>query len=69
MVAYIHRMKNLALRSSAFVLAGAIAFVAAYLAHTVLGMPRAAIRLDALGMAACLTAFIGAGLFVQWRDK
>jgi len=35
----------------------------------VLGMPRAAIRLDALGMAACLTAFIGAGLFVQWRDK
>jgi uncharacterized membrane protein YecN with MAPEG domain len=66
-VAYIHRMKNLALRSSAFV-AGAIAFVAAYLAHT-LGMPRAAIRIDALGMAACLTAFIEAGLFVQWRDK
>jgi hypothetical protein len=63
-------MKNLALRSSAFVvLAGVIALAAAYLTHTVLGMPRAAIRIDALGMAACLTAFIGAGLFVQGRDK
>jgi hypothetical protein len=62
-------MKNLTLKSSAFVLAGVVALGAAYLAHTVLGIPRAAIRIDALAMAACLTAFIGAGIFAQRRDK
>jgi hypothetical protein len=67
--AHIRPMKNLAFRSSILVGAGIIALAAAYLAHTVLGMPRSAIRYDALGMAACLTAFIGAGMFGQWRDK
>jgi hypothetical protein len=67
--AHIRRMKNLTLKSSAFVLAGVVALAAAYLAHTVLGIPRAAIRIDALGMAACLAAFIGAGIFAQRRDK
>jgi hypothetical protein len=62
-------MKNLTLKSSAFILAGVVALAAAYLAHTVLGIPRAAIRVDALGMAACLAAFIGAGIFAQRRDK
>jgi hypothetical protein len=62
-------MKNLVLRSSAFVGAAVIALAAAYVAHTILGMPRAAIRVDALGIAACLTAFIGAGMFAQGRDK
>src|ERR1700722_16021708 len=62
-------MKNLTLKSSAFVLAGVVALAAAYLAHTVLGIPRAAIRIDALGMPACLGAFIGAGIFAQRRDK
>jgi hypothetical protein len=62
-------MKNLGLRSSAFIGAGIVALGAAYLAHTVLGMPRVAIRYDALGMAACLSAFIGAGIFAQRRDK
>lgn len=51
------------------VMAGATALAAAYLAHTVLGMPRAAIRYDALGMAACLIAFIGVGLFAQRWNK
>jgi hypothetical protein len=62
-------MENLTLKSFAFVLAGVVALAAAYLAHTVLGIPRAAIRIDALAMAACLTAFIGAGIFAQRRDK
>jgi hypothetical protein len=51
------------------VVAGATALAAAYLAHTVLGMPPSAIRYDALGMAACVTAFIGAGLLARRRDK
>jgi hypothetical protein len=44
-------MKNLAWEGSAcaFVGAGIVAVAAAYLAHTVLGMPRAVIRYDALG--------------------
>jgi hypothetical protein len=67
--AHIRHMKNLASRSSMLVMAGATALAAAYLAHTVLGMPRAAIRYDALGMAACLIAFIGIGLFAQRWDK
>jgi hypothetical protein len=62
-------MKNLGLRSSALVGAGIAALAVAYLAHTVFGIPRAAIRYDALGMAACLTAFIGAAIFAQRRDK
>jgi hypothetical protein len=64
-------MKNLAWKSSAcaFVGAGIVAVAAAYLAHTVLGMPRAVIRYDALGMAACLTGFLVAGKFAQRRDK
>jgi hypothetical protein len=67
--AHIRRMKNLALGSFAFVGAGITALAAAYLAHTVLGIPRYAIRDDALGMAACLIAFIGAGLFAQRRGR
>src|SRR5260370_23613964 len=60
-------MKNLGQGSSAFVGAAIVALAAAYLAHTVFGIPRYAIRDDALGMAACLVAFIGAGVFVQRR--
>jgi hypothetical protein len=63
--AHIRPMKNLGLGSSALVGAAIVALAAAYLAHTVFGIPRHAIRDDALGMAACLVAFIGAGLFVQ----
>jgi hypothetical protein len=62
-------MKKLALGSSALASAGIAALAAVYLAHTVLGVPRAVIRYDALGMAACLAAFIGAGLFAQRRGK
>jgi hypothetical protein len=62
-------MKNLAWGSSVLVGAGVAALAVAYLAHTVLGVPRAAVRYDALGMAACLTAFISVGLFAQRRDK
>jgi membrane protein DedA with SNARE-associated domain len=60
-------MKYLAFHGSAFVGAALIAFVVAYLAHAVLGVPRQAIRIDALGMAACLAAFIGAAMFAQRR--
>ena len=67
--AHIRGMKNLGLKSSAFVGAGVVALGAAYLAHTVLGIPPTAIRHDSLGMAACLCAFIGAGIFAQRRDK
>jgi hypothetical protein len=67
--AHIWGMKNLRLKSSAFVGAGIVALGAAYLAHTVLGIPRLVIRYDCLGMAACLSAFIGAGIFAQRRDK
>ncbi len=62
-------MKSLGLKSSAFIGAGVVALGAAYLAHTVLGIPRMAIRYDSLGMAACLSAFIVAGMFAQRRDK
>jgi hypothetical protein len=44
------------------------ALMAAVLAHG-LRIPPFAVRDDSLGMAACLIAFLGAGLFVQWRDK
>jgi hypothetical protein len=60
-------MKNLALRGTAFVSAALMAFAVAYLAHSVLGVPRYAIRVDALGMAACLAVFIGAAMFAQRR--
>ena len=50
------------------VVAGVTALAGAYLAHTVFGIP-SAIRYDALGTAACLIAFIGAGMFAQRRDK
>jgi hypothetical protein len=58
-------MRYSTLGSIAFISAVAVALMIAFLAHTVLGMPRSAIRIDALGMAACLTVFIGAGLFMQ----
>jgi hypothetical protein len=45
-----------------------VALVAAVLAHVV-RMPPFAVRDDSLGVAACLAAFVAAGLFVQWRDK
>jgi hypothetical protein len=60
-------MKYLAFHGSAFIGAALIAFVVAYLAHAVLGVPRQAIRIDALGMAACLAGFIGAAMFAQRR--
>jgi hypothetical protein len=62
-------MKYLVYRSSAVVSAGIAALAAAYLAHTVLGIRRAAVLTDALGMAACLLAFVGTGLFIEWRNK
>jgi len=49
--------------------AGVTALAGAYLAHTVFGISPSAIRYDALGMAACLIAFLGAGMFAQRRDK
>ena len=67
--AHIRRMKNLGQGSSAFFGAAIVALAAAYLVHTVFGIPRYAIRDDALGMAACLVAFIGAGVFVQRRGR
>jgi asparagine N-glycosylation enzyme membrane subunit Stt3 len=60
-------MKYPAFRSTAFIGAALMAFAIAYLAHTMLGVPRHAIRIDALGMAACLAAFIGAAVFAQRR--
>jgi hypothetical protein len=60
-------MKYLAFHGSAFIGAALIAFVVAYLSHAVLGVPRQAIRIDALGMAACLAGFIGAAMFAQRR--
>jgi hypothetical protein len=51
------------------VVAGVTAFAAAYLAHTAFGMPPSAIRHDALGMAARITAFMGAGMLARRRDK
>jgi hypothetical protein len=60
-------MKYLAFHGTAFIGAALIAFVVAYLAHAVLGVPRQAIRIDALGMAACLAAFIGAAMFAKRR--
>jgi hypothetical protein len=67
--AHIRHMKNLTSRSSMLVVAGVTALAGAYLAHTVFGISPSAIRYDALGMAACLMAFIGAGMFAQRRDK
>jgi hypothetical protein len=60
-------MKYLAFRSTAFIGAAMLALGAAYLAHSVLGIPRHAIQIDALGMAACVAAFIGAAVFAQRR--
>ena len=60
-------MKYLAFHGTALIGAALIAFVVAYLAHAVLGVPRQAIRIDALGMAACLAGFIGAAMFAQRR--
>ena len=67
---HIDCMKNLAYRGSALIgVAITVAFAAAYLAHTVLGIPRAAIRIDAIGLAGCLTAFVVTNLCMQWHDK
>ena len=60
-------MKYLAFGSTAFVGAAVSALAVAYLTHSVLGMPRHAIQIDALGMAACIAAFIGAAAFAQRR--
>jgi len=62
-------MKNLSIVVYALAGAGVVALSIAHLAHTVLGVPSAAIRNDALGTAACLTAFIGAGLLARKRSK
>jgi hypothetical protein len=45
-----------------------VAIIAAVLAHAV-RIPPFAVRDDSMGLAACLAAFVGAGLLVQWRDK
>lgn len=50
-------MKNLSIVVYALAGAGVVALAIAHLAHTVLGVPSTAIRNDALGTAACLTAF------------
>jgi hypothetical protein len=65
--AHIGWMKNLAIRRVAFASAAPVAFTIAYLTHTVLGVPRYAIRVDALGLAACLAVFLGAAMFAQRR--
>jgi hypothetical protein len=44
-----------------------VSLVAAVVAHVV-RMPPFAVIDDSLGLAGCLTAFVAAGLFVQWRD-
>jgi hypothetical protein len=62
-------MRYSTLGSIAFISAVAVALLIAFLAHNVLQMPPYAIRNNALGMAACLVGFIGAGLFMQWRGK
>jgi hypothetical protein len=49
--------------------AAVIALFMEYVAHSVFGIPRAAIRQDALGMAACLAAFVATGLALQRRGK
>lgn len=67
--AHICGMKNLSIVVYALAGAGVVALSIAHLAHTVLGVPSAAIRNDALGTAACLTAFIGAGLLARKRSK
>jgi hypothetical protein len=56
------------IRTIAAVSAPVVALIAAVAAHA-LRMPPFAVRDDSIGLAACLTAFVGAGLFVQWRDK
>ena len=60
-------MKYLTFHATAFFGAALIAFVIAYLAHVVLGVPRHVIRIDALGMVACVAAFIGVAIFAQRR--
>ena len=60
-------MKYLAFGSTAFLGATLFALAVAYLAHSVLGIPRHAIQIDALGMAACMAAFIGAATPAQRR--
>jgi hypothetical protein len=61
-------MKNFALHGTALVLSAAlVSLVVAYLAHTVLNVPRYVIRADALGMAACLAGIIVAGMFARRR--
>jgi precorrin-3B methylase len=62
--------KNLAHRGSALVGAAiAVAFAVAYLSDTLLGIPRAAIRTDAIGLAGLLTVFVVTNLFMRWHDR
>ena len=49
--------------------AAVLALVVGYLTHTVFGMPRVAIRQDALGVAAGLAAFMAAGAFLPRRRR
>jgi hypothetical protein len=62
-------MRYSTLGSLVFASAAVVALLGAYLAHTVLRMPPFAVRDDALGMAGCLIALIGAGFFLQRRGK
>jgi Kef-type K+ transport system membrane component KefB len=62
-------MRYSTLGSIVFISAAIVALLGAYLAHTILRIPPLAVREDALGIAACLIAFIGVGLFMQRRGK
>ena len=46
-----------------------LALVVGYVAHTVFGLPRVAIRQDALGAAAGLAAFMAAGALLPRRRR
>lgn len=60
---------NYSARSIVAIIAAPIVAFAAAIAAQAVRMPPFAVRDNSLGMAACLTAFVAAGLFVQWRQK
>ena len=61
-------MENFANRGSAFVGAAVVAAVAV-LRTGCWGVPRAAIRADAVGLAACLMAFVVTNSAMQAHDQ
>ena len=60
-------MMKYSVRTVAFIGTAPIAALMAALLTHALRIPPFAVRDDSLGVAACLTAFIGAALFAQWR--